>query len=163
MPSERPRHDLYLDDLKIGDRFESASGYTVTEADIIGFALQYDPQPFHIDAEAAKQTPFGGLIASGFQTLAAGFRALYSTGVITSANLGGIGIDELRWLKPVRPGDTLRTATVIKEIVPSKSKPDRGVLKHDVIVSNQRGEVVLTGTFVILMKRKRDQGSRGGI
>jgi acyl dehydratase len=158
MPSERLRHDLYLDDLKIGDRFESASGYTVTEADIVSFALQYDPQPFHIDVEAAKQTPFGGLIASGFQTLAAGFRALYSTGVITSANLGGIGIDDLRWLKPVRPGDTLRTATVIKEIMPSKSKPDRGVLKHDVIVSNQRGEVVLTGTFVILMKRRRDGG-----
>jgi len=158
MPSERSaaRYDLYLDDLKVGDRFESASGYTVTEADIIGFALQYDPQPFHIDAEAAKQTPFGGLIASGFQTLAAGFRALYSTGVITSANLGGIGIDDLRWLKPVRPGDTLRTATVIKEILPSKSKPDRGVLKHDVIISNQRGETVLTGTFVILMKRQRD-------
>ncbi len=157
MPSERstPPHDLYLDDLKIGDRFESATGYTVTEADIIGFALQYDPQPFHIDVEAAKQTPFGGLIASGFQTLAAGFRALYSSGIITSANLGGIGIDELRWLKPVRPGDTLRTATVIKEILPSKSKPDRGVLKHDVIIANQRGETVLTGTFVILMKRSR--------
>ncbi len=157
MPSERgtPPHDLYLDDLEVGDRFESPFGYTVTEADIIGFALQYDPQPFHIDVEAAKQTPFGGLIASGFQTLAAGFRALYSRGVITSANLGGIGIDELRWLKPVRPGDTLRTATVIKEIVPSKSKPDRGVLKHDVIIANQRGETVLTGTFVILMKRSR--------
>jgi acyl dehydratase len=158
MPSELParRHDLYLDDLKVGDRFESAHGYTVTEADIIGFALQYDPQPFHIDVEAAKKTHFGGLIASGFQTLAAGFRALYSTGVITSANLGGIGIDELRWLKPVRPGDTLRTATIIKEIAPSKSKPDRGVLKHDVIVTNQRGETVLTGTFVIILKRRRD-------
>jgi acyl dehydratase len=156
MPSERPRNDLYLDDLKIGDRFESSSGYTVTEADIIGFALQFDPQPFHIDVEAAKQTPFGGLIASGFHTLSAGFRALYATGVITSANLGGIGIDELRWLKPVRPGDTLRTATIIKEIAPSKSKPDRGVLKHAVIVTNQHGETVLTGTFVILMKRRRD-------
>jgi acyl dehydratase len=157
MPSERGgRHDLYLDELKIGDRFESPTGYTVTEADIIGFALQYDPQPFHIDAEAAKRTPFGGLIASGFQTLAAGFRALYSSGAISSANLGGIGIDELRWLKPVRPGDTLRTATIVKEIAPSKSKPDRGVLKHDVIVTNQRGETVLTGTFVILMKRQRD-------
>ena len=158
MPSERSdrRHDLYLDDLTVGDRFESPFGYTVTEADIVSFALQYDPQPFHIDAEAAKQTPFGGLIASGFQTLAAGFRALYSSGVITSANLGGIGIDELRWLKPVRPGDTLRTVTIVKEIAPSKSKPDRGVLKHEVIVTNQRGEAVVTGTFVILMKRKRD-------
>ena len=158
MPSESSarRHDLYLDDLKVGDRFEGASGYTVTEADIIGFALQYDPQPFHIDVEAAKKTHFGGLIASGIQTLAAGFRALYTSGVITSANLGGIGIDELRWLKPVRPGDTLRTVTIIKEITPSKSKPDRGVLKHDVIINNQRGETVVTGTFVIILKRRRD-------
>lgn len=156
MPSDLParRHDLYLDEFKVGDRFESG-GYTVTEADIIGFALQYDPQPFHIDVEAAKATPFQGLIASGFHTLAIGFRVLYATGWLTSANMGGIGIDELRWLKPVRPGDTLRTTTIIKEITPSTSKPDRGVLKHDVIVANQRGETVLTGTFVIIARRRR--------
>ena len=159
MPSEsmvRRRHDLYLDEFKIGDRFESA-GYTVTEADIIGFALQYDPQPFHIDVEAAKATPYQGLIASGFHTLAIGFRLLHATGWLTSANLGGIGIDELRWMKPVRPGDTLRTATVIKEILPSKSKPDRGVLKHDVFMTNQRGETVLSGTFVIIVRRQRER------
>lgn len=157
MRSESPgrRHDLYLDELKVGDRFESG-GYTLTEADIIGFALKYDPQPFHVDMEGAKATPYGGLIASGFHTLAIGFRVLYATGWLTSANLGGIGIDELRWVKPVRPGDTLRTTTIIKEIVPSKSKPDRGVLKHDVIVTNQRDETVLTGTFVIVVRRRRD-------
>ena len=156
MPSEGSarRFDVHLDELKVGDRFESG-GYTLTEADIIAFALKYDPQPFHIDVEAAKQTAFGGVIASGFQTLALGFRVLYATGWLTSANLGGIGIDELRWLKPVRPGDTLRTVTIIKEIIPSKSKPDRGVLKHKVIVLNQRGEDVLTGTFVIIVKRRR--------
>lgn len=148
------RHDLYLDDLRVGDRFESG-GYTVTQSDIIDFARQYDPQPFHLDVEAAKKTPFEGLIASGFQTLSVGFRMLHSTGWLTSANLGGIGIDELRWLKPVRPGDTLRTATIIKEIVPSKSKSDRGVLKHDVIVMNQRNETVLSGTFVIIVRRRR--------
>jgi acyl dehydratase len=147
------RTDHYLDDLRVGDRFESP-GYTLTEADIIGFALKYDPQPFHLDVEAAKATPFGGLIASGFQTLALGFRVLHQTGWMTTANLGGIGIDELRWLRPVRPGDTLRTTTIIKEVTPSKSKPDRGVLKHDVIVRNQRGDDVMTGTFVILVKRR---------
>lgn len=157
MRSESParRHDLYLDELKVGDRFESG-GYTLTEADIIGFALKYDPQPFHVDMEGAKATPYGGLIASGFHTLAIGFRVLYATGWLTSANLGGIGIDELRWVKPVRPGDTLRTTTIIKEIVPSKSKPDRGVLKHDIIVTNQHDETVLTGTFVIVVRRRRD-------
>ena len=156
MPSEGKtrRYDVHLDDLKVGDRLESG-GYTLTEADIIDFALKYDPQPFHIDAEAAKHTPFGGVIASGFQTLALGFRVLYATGWLTSANLGGIGIDELRWLKPVRPGDTLRTVTIVKEITPSKSKPDRGVLKHEVIVLNQRGEQVLTGIFIIVAKRRR--------
>lgn len=159
MPSDNParRYDLHLEDLKVGDRFESG-GYTLTEADIIGFALKYDPQPFHIDAEAAKKTQYEGLIASGFQTLALGFRVLYATGWLTSANLGGIGIDDLRWLKPVRPGDTLRTTTTVKEIIPSRSKPDRGVLKHDVIVTNQRGETVLTAIFIIVAKRRRAPG-----
>ncbi|HEX9465439.1 MAG TPA: MaoC family dehydratase [Alphaproteobacteria bacterium] len=156
MPSDQgaPRQDLYLDELKIGDRFESG-GYTLTEADMIGFALKYDPQPFHIDVEAAKKTPYEGLIASGFQTLAIGFRVMYATGFLKSANLGGIGIDELRWLKPVRPGDTLRTVTEIKEITPSKSKPDRGVMKHQVLVFNQRNERVLSGLFVIVVRRRR--------
>jgi acyl dehydratase len=161
MPSDRtasdrgpPRQDYYLDELKVGDRFESG-GYTLTEADIIEFAAKYDPQPFHIDIEAAKKTPYGGLIASGFQTLAIGFRVMYAIGFLKSANLGGIGIDELRWLKPVRPGDTLRTITEVKEITPSTSKPDRGVMKHSVTVYNQRDEVVLTALFVIIVKRRR--------
>jgi acyl dehydratase len=151
----RNRVDFYLDELKVGDRFES-DGYTLTEADVIGFARNYDPQPFHLDVEAAKQTIHGGLIASGFQTLAVGFRMLYQTGFITSANLGGIGIDELRWLKPVRPGETLRSTGEMLELTPSKSKPDRGVAKYLFTVLNQRDEPVLTGTFIIVLKRRRD-------
>jgi acyl dehydratase len=151
----RDRVDLYLDELKPGDRFES-HGYTLTEADVIDFARNYDPQPFHIDIEAAKQTIHGGLIASGFQTLAVGFRMLYQTGFITSANLGGVGLDELRWLKPVRPGDTLRSTGEMLALTPSKSKPDRGVAKYLFTVLNQRDEPVLSGTFVIILKRKRD-------
>lgn len=147
--------DNYLDDLKPGDRFESPTGYTLTEADIIGFALRYDPQAFHIDVEAAKQTHFEGLIASGFQTMALGFRVIYASGFITTANLGGIGMDEVRWLRPVRPGDTLRSACEIKEVVPSKSRPDRGTLKYALIVSNQRSEPVLTATVIIVIKRRR--------
>jgi acyl dehydratase len=151
----RGRVDFYLDELKVGDRFES-DGYTLTEADVIGFARNYDPQPFHLDVEAAKQTVHGGLIASGFQTLAVGFRMLYQTGFITGANLGGIGIDELRWVKPVRPGDTLRSTGEMLELTPSKSKPDRGVAKYLFSVLNQRDEPVLTGTFIIVLKRRRD-------
>ena len=148
-----PRVDLHFEDLRPGERFESG-GYTLTESDIIGFALKYDPQPFHIDAEAAKKTEFGGLIASGFQTLAVGFRVLYQTGFLTTANLGGAGIDELRWLKPVRPGDTLRSTAEILEATPSKSKPDRGIVKYRLTVSNQRAEKVITGIFVIVVRRR---------
>src|SRR5262245_36870211 len=127
--------DLYLDDFKLGDRYETER-YTISEDDVIGFARIYDPQPFHIDPEAAKQTYHGGIIASGFQTLALGFRLIYATGTVKTANLGGIGIDELRWLKPVRPGDTLRALVEVVEITPSKSKPDRGVFKRKVTMLN---------------------------
>jgi len=147
--------DRFFDDFAIGERF-STRGITLTESAIIDFATRYDPQPFHIDVEAAKASNYGGLIASGFQTLALGFRMVLETGVFRASSMGSPGFDELRWLKPVRPGDTLRTVTIIKEIQPSKSKPDRGVVKHDVIVTNQRGETVLTGTFVIILKRRRD-------
>jgi acyl dehydratase len=146
--------DNYLDDLKPGDRVESPTGYTLTEADIVDFALRYDPQPFHIDVEAAKRTHFEGLIASGFQTMALGFRVIYASGFITSANLGGIAMEEVRWLKPVRPGDTLRSVAEITEVTPSKSKPDRGTLKYLLSVTNQRGEAVFAGIVVIVMKRR---------
>lgn len=146
--------DNYLDDLKVGDRIESPTGYTLTEADIIDFALRYDPQPFHIDVEAAKRTHFEGLIASGFQTMALGFRVIYASGFITSANLGGIAMEEVRWLKPVRPGDTLRSVAEITEVTPSQSKPDRGTLKYRLSVTNQRGEAVFSGIVVIVMKRR---------
>lgn len=150
------RHDLYLDEFKVGDRFDSPAGYTITEPDIIDFALRYDPQRFHIDVEAAKQTHFGGLVASGFHTFALAFRLFYSTGALASANMGGPGAEDLRWLKPVRPGDTLRASTEIVEIRPSKSKPDRGSLRYRISVANQRGETVLTAVVTSMVKRKRD-------
>lgn len=149
-PRER-RHDLYLDELKVGDRFESG-GYTVTESDIIDFALRYDPQPFHLDVEGAKATPFQGLVASGFHTLAIGFRVLYATGWLTSANLGGIGIDELRWLKPVRPGDTLSLRVTVEEARRSRSRPDRGMVRNYVEVLNQHGETVMSLKPMNLMR-----------
>jgi len=150
-----PRQDYYLDELKIGDRFESG-GYTFTQSSIVDFAFTYDPQPFHIDAEAARKSNYGGLIASGFQTLAVAFRLLYQTGFIRSASMGGPGMDELRWLKPVEVGDTLRSVGEVKDIVPSKSKPDRGILKLHLTALNQRDEAVMTVTLIILVKRTRD-------
>lgn len=147
------RANLYLDDFAVGDRFAS-KGMTLTEADIIGFARVWDPQPFHIDVEAARAGSFGGLIASGFQTLAATFRMLYQAGFLRDANLGGPGMDELRWLKPVRAGDTLYSRATVAEVTPSRSKPDRGILKLAVETLNQHGDVVMTVTFIIMVQRR---------
>ena len=143
----------YLDDLKKGDRFDSG-GYTFTESSIVDFAFLYDPQPFHIDATAAAASHFGGLIASGFHTLAVAFRLIYQTGFVRDASMGGPGMDELRWLKPVRPGDTLRCSAEVLEVSPSRSKPDRGILKLALAARNQADETVMTVTFIILLKRK---------
>ena len=145
--------DLYLEDFKPGDRFESR-GRTVPEAEIIDFALRYDPQPIHIDAEAAKHSPYGGLIASGFHTMAVAFRLAWDTGVFSACSLGSPGIDELRWLKPVRPGDTLRTVIEIVDARPSASKPDRGVCRIKYDVFNQNDEQVMTMTAVQILARR---------
>ncbi len=135
--------DLYFEDFKVGDCFISP-GITVTESMIIDFAFKYDPQPFHIDVEAAKASSFGGLISSGFQTLALGFRMFLETGTFRACGMGSPGIDEVRWPRPVRPGDTLHSELTIAEIRPSKSKPDRGMMITKMRVINQRGEDVLT-------------------
>ena len=145
--------DFYLDDFKPGDRFESAAGFTFTDSDIIQFAHRYDPQVFHLDVESARKSIFGGLIASGFQTLAVTFRLVHSIGFLAH-NMGGPGMDDLKWLKPVRPGDTLRGYAEIIEVAPSKSKPDRGALKYRVSAINQKGETVMTALITSLVKRR---------
>ena len=145
--------DLYFDDFKPGDRFESA-GKTLSESEILDFAFRYDPQPIHMDVGAANDGPYGGLIASGFQTLVVGFRMLWQTGVFNASSLGSPGIDELRWLKPVRPGDTLRTVIEVLESRPSKSKPDRGVCRVKWDVLNQHDETVLTMTSIQILARR---------
>ena len=145
--------DLYFEDLKPGDRFDSR-GRTATEAEIIDFALRYDPQPIHIDAEAAKRSPYGGLIASGFHTMAMAFRLAWDTGALGACSLGSPGIDEVRWLKPVRPGDTLRTVVEIVDARPSASKPDRGVCRFRYDVFNQNDEQVMTMTAIQIVARR---------
>jgi acyl dehydratase len=145
--------DFYLDDFKPGDKFESIAGYTFTDSDIIEFAHRYDPQAFHLDVETAKKSIFGGLIASGFQTLSVTFRLVHSIGFLDH-NMGGPGMDELRWLKPVRPGDTLRAQAEIVEVTPSKSRPDRGALKYRVAAVNQDGETVMTAVITSLVRRR---------
>jgi acyl dehydratase len=145
---------MFFDDFKRADRFISP-GITVTEGMIIDFALAYDPQPFHLDAEAAADTHFGGLIASGIQALALGFRAFLQLGVFRSCSMGSPGLDELRWLRPVRPGDTLHSEAEIIDVRPSQSKPDRGLLVLSFKILNQRGEEVLTMRNMQLTRRRQ--------
>ncbi len=134
--------DLFFDDFKIEDKFVSP-GVTVTESQIIDFAMQYDPQVFHLDAESAKETTYGGLIASGFHTIALTFRLFLLTGALSSCSLGSPGIDELRWLLPVRPGDTLHVVAEVIDTRPLSSNPDRGIVRIRYTTLNQRGEKVL--------------------
>lgn len=145
--------ERYFDDFKVGDRFTTATK-TVTQDMIVEFAKVYDPQPFHMDPAAAKHSHFGGLIASGFQTLALGFRLIYDTGIFSAASMGSPGFDELRWLKPVRPGDTLRVEMEVTESRPSQSKPDRGVMRGAYKYVNQNGEAVLSYTAMHLLRRR---------
>lgn len=143
----------YFEEINVGDETVSG-GVTVTEAAIIDFALKYDPQRFHVNVDAARESAFGGLIASGFQTLALGFRMFFDAGGIGDKGLGSPGIDELRWTQPVRPNDTLYTKVVIRGKRESKSKPDRGMLDLEYTVYNQRNEVVLTMKSLAFVLRK---------
>ena len=145
--------DLYFEDFTPGREFRT-DGVTITEGQILDFALAFDPQPFHLDAEAAKETIFGGLIASGFHTMALTFRLFAQTRALAACSLGSPGVDELRWLRPVRPGDTLRATVTVQEQRPSTSKPDRGIVRLLWTALNQRGEPVLTMTSMQLVKRR---------
>jgi acyl dehydratase len=145
--------DRYFDDFEVGERFLTR-GVTLTESAIIDFAMLYDPQPFHLDVEAARQSNYGGLIASGFQTLALGFRMVIETGIFRACSMGSPGFDELRWLKPVRPGDTLQTELEVVDKKPSTSKPDRGLLRLRYAIKNQKQEEVLTFLSMHLLRKR---------
>ena len=144
----------YLDDLQAGQRFVSG-GITLSEAEIIDFAWRYDPQAFHLDVNAAAESPYGGLIASGFQSMLLCFRLFIQSGVLAGSSLGSPGIDELRWLAPVRPGDTLHSEVDVLEVRPSASKPDRGVARLKYQALNQRGEAVLSFIVIHLLRRRQ--------
>jgi acyl dehydratase len=132
--------DLYLDDLQVGQRFTSGT-HTLDEGQIIAFASQFDPQPFHLDPAAAKDTVFGGLVASGWHTVAISMRLMVEGGVPMAGGLVGVGA-EVSWPRPTRPGDVLRVESEVVEITPSRSRPDRGIVKVKSETLNQRDEVV---------------------
>jgi acyl dehydratase len=142
-----------FDDFQVGDTFETA-GLTLTESAIIDFALTYDPQPFHIDREHAARSMYGGLIASGFQTMALSFRLFRDTGVLNACNIGGSGAEAVKWLMPVRPGDTLRVRVEILALEPSRTRPDRGRARIGYTTLNQNGEPVMTMVLNHILARR---------
>ncbi|MGQ9369653.1 MaoC family dehydratase [Azospirillum sp. ST 5-10] len=142
----------HYEDFAVGDVIDTG-GVTLTESQIMDFALLYDPQPFHIDTIAAAQGPFGGLVASGFQTLALTFRLFLATGTLAGTSLGGGAADELRWLRPVRPGDTLRVRVEVVAMRPSR-RGDRGIVRCAYTTSNQHGEPVLTVSIDQIVARR---------
>ncbi|WP_119681042.1 MaoC family dehydratase [Indioceanicola profundi] len=133
----------YLEDMTAGETIEVGS-YTVSEEEILDFARRYDPQPFHLDAEAGKTTHFGGLVASGWHTAGIMMRMMVDEILSPETSLGSPGIDELRWLKPVRPGDTLRLRFTTLEVRRSRSRPEMGTVRQRMEVLNQYDEVVMS-------------------
>ena len=156
MPFAHPIDDRYFEDYVEGDvhRFGSVG----VEADeIVAFAKLYDPQSIHTDPEAAKRGPFGGLIASGWLTCGLMMR-LYAEHYLThNASLASPGLDELRWLKPVRPGDRLSVRVTVLKAAPSKSKPDRGAVTSFIEVFNQNDEAVMSFRVVNIIGRRPPQ------
>jgi acyl dehydratase len=133
----------YFEDYREGEQFEFGH-YDVTEEEIIDFATKYDPQPFHIDKTAAAKTVFGGLIGSGWMTAAIGMKMLVDHFISAKSSMGSPGVDEMRFVKPVRPGDRLSLRVTILSTKKSQSKPDRGVLQFYEEIVNQDREVVLS-------------------
>lgn len=133
----------YFEDFKIGDVTE-VGPVSVTEDEIVDFASRYDPQPFHIDPEAAKSSPFGSLIASGWHTTAL-FMGMFVRGILLdSASMGSPGVEEIRWTAPVRPGDQLTGRVTVTDVQPSEKTPGRGTVFTTSEVFNQAGERVMT-------------------
>ncbi len=145
---------IYFEDLEVGK--ETLFGhYEVTREEVVEFATKYDPQPFHLSDEAAAQTHFGRLAASGWHTAAMTMAVIVRA--ITAdrqAGLGSPGVDELRWIKPVYPGDRLTVRGTIVEKTPSRSKPDIGSFRTQTVVSNQDGADVMRFTSIVLMRRR---------
>lgn len=145
---------IFFEDLEVGSETYYGS-YEVTRAEVLEFARKYDPQPFHLSDEAAAKTYFGRLSASGWHTCAMTMAVIvrYMTDH-PIAGLGSPGIDDLRWLKPVYPGDTLHVRGKIVGKTPSRSKPDLGTYRTETTVTNQHGEAVARLTSIVLIQRR---------
>lgn len=143
----------YFEDWTEGEVVETR-GATVTESQIVDFAMLYDPQPMHIDKTVAEAGQFEGLIASGFHTLSLSFRLFYDLGYFTHSNIIGVGLDEVRWTAPVRSGDTLRCRMEVLELKESRSKPDRGSMRFKITALNQHGVEVMHFQSISVLRKK---------
>jgi acyl dehydratase len=152
MKEFRDNNRLYLDDLQIGQRFTSGT-HVVDEEQIKAFAGQFDPQPFHLDNEAAKNTLLSGLAASGWHTAAITMRLLVESGLPIAGGIVGVS-GALDWPNPTRPGDRLQVESEILDIRPSRSKPDRGVAVVQSLTRNQRNEVMQRLTAKLIVPRR---------
>jgi acyl dehydratase len=144
---------LYLEDVQPGDRFPTDT-YEITEDAILAFAREFDPQPFHLDHAAAEQSVFGALSASGWHTAAIAMRLMMTGPMQFVGGAVGLGVDELRWPAAVRPADTLTLVTEIKEVRPSRSKAGWGIVRIRNVMTNQRGDVVLSYSANALVQRR---------
>lgn len=147
--------ELYFDDFKIGDRFET-DGLTVTEQAILDFGRRYDQQPYHINLEAAEHSMFGGLIGSGIQTILLSFGLFFGSNLIQASSIASPGMDEIRFHGPLKPGDTIRVNLEVTDSKASRSKPDRGVIwmRHDTV--NQHDDIIMSMTVMHMLKRRPD-------
>ena len=143
----------FLEDLQPGQRFRAGSR-SIALAEIQAFAREYDPQPFHLDPEAAKATIFGELVASGWHTMALTMRLIVEGEARLGWGFAGAGVEALDWPNPVRPGDTLTAESEVIEVKPSRSKPDRGVARIRITTYNQRNEPVLVATAKIIVPKR---------
>ena len=150
---EAPIDQRYFEDYNKGARFEYGP-ISIEETEIISFARRFDPQSIHTDLEAAARGPFNGLIASGWHTIGLMMRLVVDHYLSSVASLGSPGVDELRWLRPVRPNDQLRLRLSVLEANPSRSKPDRGMVVTLVEAVNQRDELVASFKAMNLLKRR---------
>ena len=148
---------LFLEDFEVGQTFSSRGTLRVTEERITTFATEFDPQPFHLDEEAAARSIFKGLAASGWHTAAITMRLLVESELKPAGGIIGAGFDEMRWPRPVRPGDELRVESEVLEVRPSKSRPEQGMIKVRTTTLNENGEAVqiFVGNLVV---RRRGHG-----
>jgi acyl dehydratase len=147
----------YFEDFEVGS-VQRTGTVSLSEEAILAFARAFDPQPMHIDLEAARRGPFKGLIASGWHTAALVMRLIAEAKPLGDAEVLGLGLDELRWPTPVRPGDTIQSEMEIVSKRTSQSKPDYGIVKFRVTTRNQRGEVVMLHSPACWVRRRPNSG-----